>query len=302
MQISDNLRGSVYMSLAMAAFTVNDTCMKVVTAEMPLYQALVLRGTLTMIALYVIALRRGGLQLRVDPADGRRIGYRTIGEVGGTVTFLTALKHMPLANLSAIMQVLPLAVTLVAALFLRERVGWRRLLAILIGFSGVLLIIRPGSSGFDIWSLLGLASVAFVVLRDLVTRRLSRAVPSVTVAFYAAASVTVLGLVGIPFTGWIAITLPVALLIAGASSFLIVGYLAVVMAMRVGEVGVVAPFRYTALVFAIGLGWLAFRQLPDTLTLIGAGIVIVTGIYTFYRERKIGQRLTIPQKVPLRLR
>jgi drug/metabolite transporter (DMT)-like permease len=302
MQISDNLRGSIYMTLAMAAFTVNDTCMKSVTVEMPLYQALVLRGTLTMIALVLIAQRMGGLKLRLSRPDMRRIGYRSIGEVGGTAAFLTALKHMPLANLSAIMQVLPLAVTLVAALFLREKVGWRRLSAILIGFLGVLLIVRPGSAGFDIWSLVGLAAVAFVVLRDLITRQLSPSVPSVTVAFYAAVSVTILGLAGVPVTGWVPITLNIAILIAGASAFLIVGYLAVVMAMRVGEVSTVAPFRYTALIFAILLGWLAFRQLPDVWTLSGACIVIVTGVYTFYRERQLGQRLATPETAPLRLR
>jgi drug/metabolite transporter (DMT)-like permease len=302
MLISDNLRGSVLMTLAMAAFTVNDTCMKSVTVGMPLYQALVLRGVLTTVTLLLIGLRTGGLRLRLNRKDAVLISYRTVGEVGGTATFLTALKHMPLANLSAIMQALPLAVTLVAAIFLRETVGWRRLMAILIGFCGVLLIVRPGAHGFDIWSLVGLAAVGFVVLRDLATRRLSANVPSVTVAVYAAASVTILGLVGVPFTGWVPISLPNGLLLAGASSFVIIGYLAVVAAMRVGEVGVVAPFRYTALIFAIALGWLAFRQLPDFWTLTGAGIVIVTGIYTFYRERRVGQRLAIQDTAPLRLR
>ncbi|MFZ1725223.1 MAG: DMT family transporter [Albidovulum sp.] len=302
MQISDNMRGAAYMTLAMAAFTVNDTCMKSVTVEMPLYQALVLRGFLTMIALALIAQKMGGLRLHQGRSDMRLIGYRTIGEVGGTAAFLTALKHMPLANLSAIMQVLPLAVTLVAALFLREKVGWRRLSAILIGFLGVLMIVRPGSSGFDVWSLLGLSAVAFVVLRDLTTRRLSAGVPSVTVAFYAAASVTLMGIMLVPFTGWVPVTLHLGLLIAAASAFVIVGYLVVVMAMRVGEVGIVAPFRYTALIFAIALGWLAFGQLPDNWTMIGAMIVIVTGIYTFYRERRAGQRVATPEKAPLRVR
>ena len=302
MQISDNLRGCALMTLAMAAFTLNDTCMKALTVEIPLYQALVLRGVLTTVALVAIGLSTGGLWLRLGRRDAVLVFFRTIGEVGGTAAFLTALMHMPLANLSAIMQALPLAVTLVAALFLRETVGWRRLIAILVGFFGVLLIVRPGSQGFDIWSLVGLAAVAFVVLRDLATRRLSAHVPSVTVAVYAAASVTMLGLAGVPYTGWVPVSLVNAMLIGGATSSVIIGYMVVVMAMRVGEVGIVAPFRYTALTFAIALGGVAFRQLPDAWTLSGASIVIVTGIYTFYRERRAGQRLTISRTAPLRLR
>ena len=302
MVITDNLRGSAMMAAAMCAFTLNDACMKAVTAELPLYQTIMLRGFLTLVALAILAPRLGGLRFRLSGDDRRTMLWRTVGEILATVFFLTALTKMPFANLSAIMQALPLAVTLVAALFLRETVGWRRLIAILVGFFGVLLIVRPGSQGFDIWSLVGLAAVAFVVLRDLATRRLSAHVPSVTVAVYAAASVTMLGLAGVPYTGWVPVSLVNAMLIGGATSSVIIGYMVVVMAMRVGEVGIVAPFRYTALIFAIALGWVAFRQLPDAWTLSGASIVIVTGIYTFYRERRAGQRLTISRTAPLRLR
>lgn len=302
MQQSDNFRGALYMSIAMAAFTVNDSCMKLVTAELPLYQAIVLRGALTTLALLVIGWRMGTIRLRLPAADLRRIGWRTLGEVTGTVTFLSALKHMPLANLSAILQALPLAVTLAAAMILREPVGWRRMLAIIIGFVGVLIIVRPGTAGFDVWALVGLASVGCVVLRDLATRGLSRDVPSVTVAIYAAVSVALTGLVLVPFSGWEAVSLRIAALIVAAAGFLIMGYLAVVMAMRVGEISLVAPFRYTALIFAIVLGWAVFGQLPDGWTLIGAAIVIATGIYTFYRERRLGRRVAAPAAQTLRVR
>lgn len=302
MQQSDNFRGALYMSIAMAAFTVNDSCMKLVTAELPLYQAIVLRGALTTLALLVIGWRMGTIRLRLPAADLRRIGWRTLGEVTGTVTFLSALKHMPLANLSAILQALPLAVTLAAAMILREPVGWRRMLAIIIGFVGVLIIVRPGTAGFDVWALVGLASVGCVVLRDLATRGLSRDVPSVTVAIYAAVSVALTGLVLVPFSGWEAVSLRIAALIVAAAGFLIMGYLAVVMAMRVGEISLVAPFRYTALIFAIVLGWAVFGQLPDGWTLIGAAIVIATGIYTFYRERRLGRRVAASAAQTLRVR
>ncbi|MCB2117566.1 MAG: DMT family transporter [Rhodobacteraceae bacterium] len=286
MPFGDNARGALFMSVAMAAFTLNDTCMKAVTATLPLYQAIFLRGTLTTLGLLVIGWRMGGLRFRLPAGDGKWLVLRTLGEVGGTLTFLTALRHMPLANLSAILQSLPLAVTLAAAFFLGESIGWRRLSAILVGFAGVLLIVRPGTEGFDRWSLLGLSSVACVVLRDLATRRMSSALPSVTIAVAAALSVTLTGAALLPVSGWEAVGAPRAGLIATAAAFLIVGYLLIVMAMRTGEIGIVAPFRYTSLLFAIVLGWAVFHQLPDTMTIFGAAIVIATGVYTFHRERQ----------------
>lgn len=302
MALSDNARGALWMSIAMSAFTVNDTCMKAVTATLPLYEAIFLRGLLTMAAIAVIGWRAGTLLLRVAPGDRRWLVLRIVGEIGGTVTFLTALRHMPLANLSAILQSLPLAVTLAAALWLREPVGWRRLSAIVVGFLGVLLIIRPGTEGFDRWALLGLLSVAFVVLRDLATRRLSSDLTSVTIAFSAAVSVTLLGLLVMPFSGWVTPGPREAALVAGASGFLILGYILIVMAMRTGDIGLVAPFRYTSLIFAVALGWAVFGQFPDRLTLIGGAVVIATGIYTFHRERRRGQRVAQPDRAPLRVR
>ncbi|MEZ5777743.1 MAG: DMT family transporter [Paracoccaceae bacterium] len=302
MQLSDNSLGALYMSIAMCAFTANDACMKAVTEVLPLYQSIFLRGLLTLGALVVIGWQSGRLRFRFAPEDRKWLALRTLGEVAGTLTFLSALRQMPLANLSAILQFLPLAVTLAAALLLREKVGWRRLTAILVGFGGVLLIVRPGAEGFNNWALVGLASVGFVVLRDLATRRLSRGVPSVAVAILAAASVTLTGAVLLPLGGWVPVDLRLALLIAGAAVFLIVGYLLIVMAMRVGEVALVAPFRYTALVFAIVLGWAVFGQLPDAMTIAGASVVILTGIYTFHRERRLGQTVATPVTAPLRMR
>lgn len=299
MVISDNLRGSGLMMAAMIAFTVNDACMKAVTEELPIFQAIFLRGLLTLIALGAMGLVMRAPIWRLPRGDRIWMGLRTVGEVGGTFTFLWALKHMPLANLSAILQSLPLAVTLAGAVLLREPVGWRRMTAILIGFIGVLLIVRPGTDGFDHWSIVGLVSVSFVVLRDLATRRISSAVPSVSVAFLAAFSVTFGAGLILPFTEITAVTAYHGVQIVAASMFLIVGYLTVVMAMRVGDIAVIAPFRYTSLVAAILLGWGAFGQFPDNWTLIGAAIVVATGIYTFYRERALGREVAMLDAAPL---
>lgn len=289
MQISDNARGVLYMNVSMAAFTLNDACMKAATNVLPLFQAITLRGALAVIGLLVLGVVMGGLRLPRGASDRVVIAVRTVAEVGGTVLFLTALLHMPLANLSAILQFLPLAVTLGAALVLRERVGWRRMLAIVVGFIGVLIIIRPGTEGFDEWSVMGLGAVACVAVRDLVTRRLSREVPSATVAVITGVAVTTMGLLGSAFEGWAPLGMHEALLILGASSALIVGYMYSVMVMRVGDIGLSAPFRYMALLWAIVLGWIGFGTLPDQWTLIGGGLVVATGIFTLLRERRLAR-------------
>lgn len=299
MAVSENLRGAGLMVVAMAAFTLNDTCMKAVTQSLPLYQAIFLRGALTLLLLFPLARATGGLRLALPRGDAGLMVLRTLGEIGATILFLTALMHMPLANLSAILQALPLAVTLAAALFLGEPVGWRRLAAILAGFGGVLLIVRPGGEAFNIWALAGVGAVACVVVRDLATRKMSAALPSVTVAVFAASAVTVLGAVVSPFQGWGAVSALNLGLLAVAAVFLIMGYIFIVGATRAGDIGVVAPFRYTALVWAIGLGWAAFGHFPDPLTLLGAGIVVAMGIYTFHRERRLGRlAAAVPVKGP----
>lgn len=287
MQLSDNARGAVFMTVSMAAFTLNDTAMKAATQTLPLFQAIALRGVLAVLGLLALGVMLRGLSLQIPRRDIGVIALRSLAEVGGTVLFLAALVHMPLANLSAILQALPLAVTLVAAVVFRERIGWRRMVAICIGFLGVLIIIRPGPGGFDMWSVMGLGSVACVVVRDLAARSLSRAVPSITVALCAGVSVTVMGFLGASVQGWTPVSTYEAVLILSAAAMLTFGYTLSVMVMRVGDIGFVAPFRYSSLIWAIFLGWAAFGALPDGWTLLGAALVVATGIFTLWRERKL---------------
>ncbi len=289
MQISDNMRGALYMCIAMAAFTLNDTSIKAATEVMPLFQAITLRGVLTIIGLGAVGIATRSLWPTLNRADAVALAVRSAAEVGGTVLFLAALVHMPLANISAILQSLPLAVTLAAALVFGDKIGWRRMLAILAGFIGVLIIIRPGGEGLDRWSLMAVASVVCVVVRDLATRQLSKAVPSVTVAVCAAVSVTTMGLVGSLWQPWVAVDGYGAFTIIAAASALVVGYMFVVMVMRVGEISFVAPFRYVSLLVAIVMGWLVFNTFPDFYTLVGSAIVVASGIFTFMRERKLSR-------------
>ncbi len=285
--MSNNMRGVMLMCIAMLAFVVNDSFMKAVSQEMPLFQAIFLRGLGASAALLVIAyFREGHLHLWPKGPDLQVLPLRTGAEILATVTFLTALVHMPLATLSAIMQALPLAVTLAAALLYREKISLAVWLAIAFGFAGVMLIIKPGMAGFDRWSVLGLVSVACVVVRDLSTRHVARDLPATTVAIWAALAVTGLGAVGMLLQGSAPVTLLAGLQIAAATAALVVGYITVVSMMRVGDIAVIAPFRYTALVWALLFGWLFFDSLPDMAALIGAGMVVVSGIYTLWHSAR----------------
>ena len=290
MPISENLRGILLMCASMAAFTINDTFMKSVTQTLPLFQTIGLRGLIAVAGLAILALATRAFPFRPNRRDAGLILLRSLADIAATIFFLEALLHMPLANLSAILQALPLAITLGAALVFGDRIGWRRMTAILAGLIGVLIIIRPGTEGFDRWSLLGLASVACVVVRDLSVRPLHGAVPSALVALGAAVAVTLMGWTGTAFQGWQTPSAWEAVRILGAGLFLIVGYLSSVAAMRHGDIGLVAPFRYTSLLWAIALGFLVFGNLPDFWTLIGAAIVVAAGLFTLWRERQLRRR------------
>lgn len=275
------------MMASMAAFTINDTCVKVLGSEMPLLQIVTLRGALACVLIYALARHLGALRFDLPAGDWVLLGLRALGEASATYFFLNALLHMPLANLTALLQVLPLAVTLGAAVFFGEKVGWRRYAAIGIGFCGMLLIVRPGPEGFSLDAIYGLASVACVTLRDLATRKLSAQVPSLTVALTSALSVAGLAAIGSASVDWVPLDLRLGLLVACAAVFVFFGYLFSVMVMRTGEVSFSAPFRYTGLVWALVLGWLVFDHWPTPLTMLGAGIVVASGLFTFHRERVV---------------
>jgi drug/metabolite transporter (DMT)-like permease len=300
--LTENLRGAGFMGVAMAAFTMGDACVKAVAEIMPLYQAITIRGLVTIVAMTGLGIATGGLALgALARGPGLRIvTIRSLAEVAATITFFAALMALPLATLSAIMQSVPLAITMAAALFMNERVGWRRLTAIAVGFAGVLLIIRPGAEGFSIWALFGLASVAAVVVRDLSSRRLPPSTPSVTVALCAAVLVTITAAVLSLRTPWQPVTPQAVLLILAAAFFVIVGYIFVIRVMRVGEVSFTAPFRYTALLWAVLLGWIFFDEWPDAITLLGGAIVVASGLFTLARERKVRRGAPPPPQPPLR--
>ena len=292
--MSPNTTGALLMMASMAAFTLNDTLLKLTNGAVPLAQLLFLRGVLSSVLIYALARSLGALRFRVARRDWGLIAIRAAAEVGAAYFFVTALLNMPLANVTAVLQALPLTVAVGAALVFREPLGWRRMSAILIGFMGMLLIVRPGVDGFSLWSGYALMAVLCVTLRDLATRRLSVHVPSMTVTLASSLAVTVSFGLASTLTDWVPVTLPLAALIGAAAVFIIGGYFFSIRAMRVGEISFIAPFRYTGLVWALVLGWLVFGDWPTNLTLLGAGIVVATGLFTLYRERRVKERSTRP--------
>ena len=288
--VSDNLRGAGLMAVSMAAFTFNDTAIKSLEGSLPLAQTILLRGIASSVLMALVAARLGALHFSLPHRDWGRIALRSIADLGATFLFLGALFQMPLANLTAILQALPLTVALGAALVYREPLGWRRLVAIGIGFGGVLLIVRPGAEGFNTYALWGVGAVFFVTVRDLAARRLTPGTPSITVALVGSVLITVAAGAVTWSEGWQPVDAAQAGRIGLASVFILVGYLASVAVMRVGEIGFVAPYRYTGLIWALVLGWLVFGDWPDRLTLVGATIVVATGLFTLYREQVLARR------------
>lgn len=288
--LSDNLKGAGFMLVAMAAFILGDACMKTVVGHLPLYQAITLRGLITVPLLVLLGVMTGGLSLARMRGSWSIVWLRTAGEIGATLTFFYALVHLPLGALSAIMQSAPLAVTAGAALFMGEKVGWRRGLAIAIGFLGVLLIVQPGADGLNIAAVIALVSVGFIVLRDLSTRRLPADVPSVLVALVAAVAVMVLGGVLSLNTPWQPVPMAIVPVIVAAAVLVNIGYIFIIRVMRVGEVGFTTPFRYTALVWAMLLGWVFWDEVPRPSTLVGAAIVVASGLFVLLREAQVSRR------------
>lgn len=283
--LSPNLKGALFMTLSMLFFTLNDACVKLVAETVPLFQIVAMRGLATTILLAVTVQLTVGLRFSIPRRDRPLVAWRTVAEVGAMVAFLLALTNMAIANATAILSALPLMVTLAAAVLFGDPVGWRRWAAIIVGFIGVMLIVQPGTDGFNGWSLLALLSVVIITARDLLTRAFSPAVPSMTVAVLTAGAVGVFGAIVSAFTPWAPMGPTEIALTLAASVFIIGGYVFGIMVMRIGEVGFVSPFRYTSLIFALVLGFVVFDEFPNALALCGVAVVMAAGIYTLFRER-----------------
>lgn len=287
----DNLRGAAVMVLAMLGFALEDAVIKLLSGTLPVGQIIGVLGIGGALVFAGIARAQGAALWSRDflaPA----VLLRNFAELTGAVGFVSALSLIPLSTASAILQAGPLLVTLGAALFLGEPVGWRRWAAITVGFGGVLLIIRPGTEGFDWFALYAVVGVIGLAARDVATRRVPATITSVQLSMLAFASLIPASALLLAFGGGPVVAPGVtewgmlgACIIIGA-----LAYYAITYATRIGEVSFVVPFRYARMIFALIIGLAVFGENPDALTLIGAAIIIASGLYTLWREQRLKAR------------
>jgi drug/metabolite transporter (DMT)-like permease len=293
--LSPNMRAALFMCISMAGFTMNDAIAKSASLSMNMGQVMLVRGIFASVVIGTIAWRQGALS-RLSMLMHPMVILRGACEAAGSVTFLIALSHLPIADVSAVLQALPLAVTMGAALFLSEPVGWRRWLAILAGFLGVLIIVQPGTDAFSPFSVLTLVCVAFCAVRDLATRVVPPHIPTLLISTSTAVVVTVCGVVLVgPMGGWTPMSGDTTLMIAGGAGLLLIGYQFIIQAMRTGDISFVAPFRYTALLWSMILGFAMFGDVPGATMVAGAAIVVGSGLYTLYRERLVGRHKIVAE-------
>ncbi|WP_299626619.1 DMT family transporter [uncultured Tateyamaria sp.] len=284
----DNLRGAAIMVIAMLGFAVEDAVIKFLSDDLSIGQII---GMLGMGGGIVFALicRAQGQALWTPAFLAPAVIIRNLAELIGAVGFVTALSLIPLSTASAILQAGPLLVTLGAAVFLGEPVGWRRWGAILVGFAGVMLIIRPGTGDFNWLALYAVLGVVGLAIRDLATRRVKAAVSSVQLSMLAFFSLVPAAALLLLFSDSTVVA-PTARAWGLLGACVLIGavaYFAVTVAMRVGEISFVTPFRYSRMIFALIIGVAIFDETPDALTLIGAAIIILSGLYTLWREQVV---------------
>ncbi len=276
------------MMASMASLIANDALFKLAAAELPMGEAIFLRGVMASIFVAGLVLATVGFAAWPALANGK-VAVRSLADVFATLLYLSALTHMPIADCTAVLQFTPLAITAGAALFLGARVGWRRWLATTAGLVGVLIILRPGATAFNPYAALALLAVAFIAARDLVTRQLGSHVPSLLIALASALAVALSSLGFLAFEEWQRPSAAAVLALAAAAVGLLGGQYWIIVAMRTGEIAVVAPFRYSIILWAILVGFLVWHELPDLATSAGIAILTAAGLYTFLREHRLAK-------------
>ncbi len=283
----ENRTGILMMVAAMASFIANDAIVKYVSDSVPTAQLIFVRGAMATVLVFAV-VRAMGTKIRIREMTRGWVATRASVDAVATVLYLVSLFHLPIANATAINLASPLFITVLAVVFLREQVGAHRWAATAAGFIGVLLVIQPRAEGFNAFALLCLLATALHATRDLITRRIGVHVPSILVTLATTIAVTVLGGVLSIFEGWAPLGWRAAGLLAIASALLAAGHYAVISAMRHGEISLVAPFRYTALLWAVLLGYLIWGNLPGAVAQAGIVLMISAGLYVLHRERVRG--------------
>jgi drug/metabolite transporter (DMT)-like permease len=274
------------MILAMAGFAIEDAVIKKLSLTMPVSQVLLLMGFAGITAFGLLAKIRK-VQLLTSEVCNRWFIARTLSELAAAIFFVTSIVYASLSISSAILQATPLIVTLAGAMFLKQSVSMSQWFFILIGFLGVLLVIQPGRDGFQPAALFAVVAVFFLALRDTITRVISVSIPAVTISFWAFFALLLAGILTIPlFSVFVPVTSDDLLLLLVAAAAGTGAYLSVVLATRAGDVATVAPFRYTRLIFALGLAIFIFDETVNLLMLAGSATIIGSGIFMLTLERR----------------
>lgn len=283
----ENLRGAALMTFSMLAFAIEDVLIKTLGARIPAGQiiSLIAIGAALAFAIWFAANRQ---PVFVKEHMNPRVWGRAFFEVAGTMLFISALMRMDVTMLSAIIQATPLVVALGGVLFLSQTVGWRRWAAILVGFVGVLLIVRPGLEGFTLITMIGVGGMIGLAGRDLMTRSINVPISGAHLSLHAFLALIPAGLVlcWIDGTPLVIPSVGDGLTLIVCVSVALVAYLSIVAATRSGDAAFISMFRYTRMLFALILGMTILGERPDTLTLIGVAIVIGAGVFTLLREAR----------------
>lgn len=282
------MRGAALMVGAMACFSVEDALIKGLSGAFSSAQIIWMLGLGGSVA-FAVWLHVSGKGAWSPLYLNHRVLMRSGFEVFGTLCFVSALALIPLALASAVIQATPLVVAMGAAVFLGARVGWRRWIAICVGFAGVLVIIRPGAASFDPATLLALGGMLGLAARDLATRTMPAEISGARLSLHAFAALVPTGLalqliLGLDFVMPNVAQLAILSLCVAIG---MVGYLTIVGATRLGDISVVSSFRYSRMLFALIVGGIAFGERPDVWTMVGVSIVIATGLYTLIREARL---------------
>ncbi|WP_041408496.1 DMT family transporter [Shewanella baltica] len=293
-EILNNTKGSLFMVAAMAAFSIEDMLIKSAAETTSIGLILALFGLGGMLIFILLTWRKGETVLH-PAALSRPILLRALCEVIGRFCFALAITLTPLSSASAILQATPLIAMIGAALLFGEQVGHKRWLAVLVGFVGVLMIIRPGLDGFEATSLFAVIATLGFAGRDLATRAASPVLSNMQLGVYGFFVLIPTGLAIMMYQNEpLQFSTTEATQILGAIVFGVMAYNALTIAMRAGDVSVVSPFRYTRLLFALALGILIFGESPDLLTLLGSLLIVLSGGYTLIQTRKRTTTNNIP--------
>lgn len=275
-------RAMVSMLCATALISLNDAIIKTLAGYYPVGELLMLRGFFVLPWIVLIAYFSGGLgTLRINNFKGQTL--RALFMVGGSFFFVSGLIYLPLADAIAVTFTGPLFITALAPLMLGEKVGLRRWIAVLVGFAGVLFMVRPGSDAIQLAVLFPLAGALSGGVRDLLTRRISQTESSTGVLLFTTLCVMLFGLITTPFK-WVEIRYEDIAFLVASGALVGGGQYMMIEAFRWGEAALVAPFKYSFMIWAIMFGYLFFGTLPDSWTLIGAAVVCASGLYILHRE------------------